>query len=112
MLLKKLGWWDELTDDEKKEAEGKNWKTDLSGGIQRVVLKDHGCHPFGNAKARALVWNFPDGVPLHREPLYSPRADLVDKYPDPRRRESDVAAADAVQVGAGRRTRTSPRSFR
>ena len=31
VLLKKLGWWDELTDDEKKAAEGKNWKTDLSG---------------------------------------------------------------------------------
>ena len=59
VLLKKLGWWDELTDDEKKAAEGKNWKTDLSGGIQRVAMK-HGCHPFGNAKARAVVWNFPD----------------------------------------------------
>ena len=33
-------------------------------------MKNHGCHPFGNAKARAVVWNFPDGVPLHREPLY------------------------------------------
>ncbi|HVO87554.1 MAG TPA: molybdopterin-dependent oxidoreductase, partial [Casimicrobiaceae bacterium] len=76
LLLKKLGWWDELTDAEKKAAEGKNWKTDLSGGIQRVTLK-HGCHPFGNAKARAIVWNFPDGIPQHREPLYSPRPDLV-----------------------------------
>ncbi len=80
VLLKKLGWWDELTEDEKKEAEGKNWKTDLSGGIQRVCMK-HGCHPFGNAKARAVVWNFPDGVPLHREPLFSPRPDLIDKWP-------------------------------
>ena len=80
VLLKKLGWWDDLTEDEKKLAEGKNWKTDLSGGIQRVCMK-HGCHPFGNAKARAVVWNFPDPVPLHREPLYSPRADLIDKYP-------------------------------
>ena len=81
VLVKKLGWWDELTEAEKKEAEGKNWKTDLSGGIIRVVMKNHGCHPFGNAKARALVWNFPDGVPIHREPLYSPRADMVEKYP-------------------------------
>jgi formate dehydrogenase major subunit len=81
VLMKKLGWWDELTDAEKQAAEGKNWKTDLSGGIQRVVLKNHGCHPFGNAKARALVWNFPDGVPLHREPLFSPRPDLIDSYP-------------------------------
>jgi formate dehydrogenase major subunit len=81
VLLKKLGWWDDLTEAEKTEAEGKNWKTDLSGGIQRVVMKVHGCHPFGNAKARAVVWNFPDGVPLHREPLYSPRPDMVEKYP-------------------------------
>jgi formate dehydrogenase major subunit len=80
VLLKKLGWWDDLTEDEKKAAEGKNWKTDLSGGIQRVTLK-RGCHPFGNAKARAIVWNFPDGIPQHREPLYSPRPDLVAKYP-------------------------------
>jgi formate dehydrogenase major subunit len=81
VLLKKLGWWDELTDAEKKAAEGKNWKTDLSGGIIRVTMKNHGCHPFGNAKARAIVWNFPDGIPQHREALYSNRADLVAKYP-------------------------------
>src|SRR5438105_7063860 len=81
VLMKKLGWWDELTDAEKAKAEGKNWKTDLSGGIIRVVMKNHGCMPFGNAKARAVVWNFPDGVPLHREPLFSTRADLVEKYP-------------------------------
>jgi formate dehydrogenase major subunit len=80
VLLKKLGWWDELTDEEKKEAEGKTWANDLSGGIQRVAMK-HGCSPFGNAKARAVVWNFPDAIPQHREPLYSPRPDLVQKYP-------------------------------
>jgi formate dehydrogenase major subunit len=80
LLMKKLGWWDELTDEEKKAAEGKNWKTDLSGGIQRVTMK-HGCHPWGNAKARAVVWNFPDPVPLHREPIYGTRPDLVAKYP-------------------------------
>jgi formate dehydrogenase major subunit len=81
LLLKKLGWWNELTDAEKKAAEGKNWKTDPSGGIIRVAVKNHGCHPFGNAKARAVVWNFPDPIPKHREPLYSNRADLVAKYP-------------------------------
>ncbi len=58
---------------------GVNWKTDLSGGIQRVAIK-HGCAPFGNAKARAVVWTFPDPVPLHREPLYTVRRDLLDKY--------------------------------
>ena len=81
VFLKKLGWWNELTDAEKAAAEGKNWKTDSSGGIIRVVMKNHGCYPFGNAKARAVVWNFPDPVPQHREPLYSTRPDLVAKYP-------------------------------
>ncbi|MEX0730838.1 MAG: formate dehydrogenase subunit alpha [Aquisalimonadaceae bacterium] len=79
-LLKQLGWWNDLTADEKREAEGKSWTTDLSGGIQRVVMA-RGCHPFGNAKARAFVWNFPDAVPIHREPLYTPRYDLVSEFP-------------------------------
>ncbi|HSW20811.1 MAG TPA: formate dehydrogenase subunit alpha [Ramlibacter sp.] len=81
VLLKKLGWWGELTDAEKAAAEGKNWKTDPSGGIIRVTMKNHGCHVFGNAKARAVVWNFPDAIPQHREALYSTRPDLVAKYP-------------------------------
>ncbi len=79
-ILKQLGWWDDLTDAEKQLAEGKNWKTDLSGGIQRVVIK-HGCAPYGNARARCVVWTFPDPVPIHREPLYTSRHDLVEKYP-------------------------------
>ena len=84
-MLMKLGWDKDLTEAERavieKVAGAKtNWKTDLSGGIIRVAIK-HGCAPFGNAKARAVVWNFPDPVPLHREPLYTPRRDLVEKYP-------------------------------
>jgi formate dehydrogenase major subunit len=101
VLLKKLGWWDELTEDEKKKAEGKNWKTDPSGGIIRVVMKVHGCHPFGNAKARAVVWNFPDPVPL------APRADVFAapgsgrEVPATTRQEGLLAPADPVQVDAG-----------
>lgn len=84
-LLKKLGWDGDLTDDERATIEKiagdkTNWKTDVSGGIQRVAIK-HGCAPFGNAKARTVVWNFPDPVPLHREPLYTSRRDLVADYP-------------------------------
>ena len=84
-MLKKLGFDKDLTADEraaiKKVAGDKtNWKTDLSGGIQRVAIK-HGMAPFGNAKARAVVWTFPDPVPIHREPLYTPRRDLVADYP-------------------------------
>jgi formate dehydrogenase major subunit len=56
-----------------------NWKTDLSGGIQRVAIAN-GLAPFGNGKARALVWNFPDKIPKHREPLYTPRRDLLPAY--------------------------------
>jgi formate dehydrogenase major subunit len=80
VFLKKLGWWNELTPDERTLAEGKNWKTDLSGGIIRVVIS-HGCAPYGNARARCNVWNFPDPVPVHREPLMTPRRDLAERYP-------------------------------
>ncbi|MFG6160394.1 molybdopterin-dependent oxidoreductase [Halomonas sp. 1390] len=79
-MLKDLGWWDDLTEEEKAAAEGKNWKTDLSGGIQRVAIA-HECAPFGNAKARCNVWTFPDPIPKHREPLYTSRRDLVKDYP-------------------------------
>ena len=79
-LLRQLGWWDDLSAAEKQAAEGRNWKTDLSGGIQRVAIA-HGCAPFGNAKARCVVWTFPDPVPVHREPLYTPRHDLVREFP-------------------------------
>ncbi|TMH41866.1 MAG: twin-arginine translocation signal domain-containing protein [Betaproteobacteria bacterium] len=80
VLLKKLGWWSELTPAEQASAQGKSWSTDVSGGIIRVAIK-HGCAPFGNARARCVVWNFPDPVPVHREPLYSSRPDLVKQYP-------------------------------
>jgi formate dehydrogenase major subunit len=80
VLLKKLGWWDDLSEAEKAKAEGKNWKTDPTGAIIRVAMA-HGCHPFGNAKARAIVWNFPDAIPQHREPVYGTRPDLIAKYP-------------------------------
>ncbi len=84
-MLKELGWDGELTAEELATIEagagdGTNWKTDLSGGIQRVAIS-HECAPFGNAKARAVVWTFPDPVPLHREPLYTNRRDLVEDYP-------------------------------
>ena len=79
-MLKDLGWWGDLTAAEQAAAEGKNWKTDLSGGIQRVAIA-HGCAPFGNAKARTVVWTFPDQVPIHREPLYTSRRDLAAQYP-------------------------------
>ncbi|QQP90285.1 formate dehydrogenase subunit alpha [Skermanella sp. TT6] len=87
-MLKKLGWDADLADAERATIEkigganpdGVSWATDLSCGIIRVALK-HGCSPFGNAKARAVAWNLPDPVPVHREPIYTSRRDLVEKYP-------------------------------
>ncbi|MDT8408479.1 MAG: formate dehydrogenase subunit alpha [Wenzhouxiangellaceae bacterium] len=70
----------QFRDMESAALDGVNWKTDLSGGIQRVAIA-HECAPFGNAKARAMVWTFPDPVPVHREPLYTARYDLVAEYP-------------------------------
>jgi formate dehydrogenase major subunit len=59
---------------------GTNWKTDLSQKTLKEAIAK-GMAPFGNARARCVVWNFPDQVPVHREPLHSPRPDLVAKYP-------------------------------
>ncbi len=59
---------------------GTNWKTDLSQKTIKEALKK-GMAPFGNARARCVVWTFPDQIPIHREPLHSPRPDLVKKYP-------------------------------
>ena len=109
-LLKRLGWHTELTPDEMAQIvyvaglaprpngsvseadiaqfrdmespalDAVGWNNDLSGGIQRLCIK-HEIAPYGNAKARCIVWTFPDPVPIHREPLYTPRHDLVAQYP-------------------------------
>ncbi|HSD96376.1 MAG TPA: formate dehydrogenase subunit alpha [Sulfuricaulis sp.] len=87
-ILQKLGWDKDLTKKEleailklgKDKPDAVNWKIDPSGGIIRVAIR-HGCAPFGNGKARAMCWELPDPVPVHREPLYTPRHDLVAKFP-------------------------------
>jgi formate dehydrogenase major subunit len=87
-VLKKLGWDSDLTAEESAiiqkvggaNIDGVSWATDLSGGIQRVCLQ-RGVMHYGNGKARANAWNLPDPVPVHREPVYTPRPDLVGQYP-------------------------------
>jgi formate dehydrogenase major subunit len=87
-VLKKLGWDTDLTETERATIErigGNNpdtvsWSLDLSGGIQRVCLS-HGVMHYGNGKARALAFGLPDPIPVHREPIYTPRPELVAKYP-------------------------------
>jgi formate dehydrogenase major subunit len=89
-VLKKLGWDKDLSPEElaaiekiagsPEKIDAVSWSTDLSGGIQRVALK-HGCVPYGNAKARMNAFGLPDAIPVHREPIYTPRIELVAKYP-------------------------------
>jgi formate dehydrogenase major subunit len=87
-VLKKLGWDKDLSAVERATIEkigGANpdaisWSLDLSGGIQRVCL-EHGVMHYGNAKARANAFGLPDAIPVHREPIYTPRPELVAKYP-------------------------------
>lgn len=87
-VLKKLGWDKDLTEAEMAVIQKVNpanpdavsWSIDLSGGIQRVAI-NHGCIPYGNGKARANAFGLPDAIPVHREPIYTPRPELVTKYP-------------------------------
>jgi formate dehydrogenase major subunit len=37
--------------------------------------------PTGRGRARGVTWNHLDPVPVHREPVESPRPDLVDEWP-------------------------------
>lgn len=66
--------------EEEKAACGANWKVDNSGILVQKSMEAGIC-PYGNAKARSIVWEFPDRIPLHREPLHSQRHDLTTKYP-------------------------------
>ncbi len=59
---------------------GTNWKTDLSQKTIKEAIS-RGMAPFGNARARCVVWTFPDQIPIHREPLHTPRPDLIPEYP-------------------------------
>ena len=87
-VLKKLGWDKDLTEAElavinkvnPANPDAVSWSLDLSGGVQRVAMK-HGCLPYGNGKARMNAFGLPDPIPVHREPIYTPRVDLVQKYP-------------------------------
>jgi formate dehydrogenase major subunit len=83
-VMARLGWDAELTAEEKASIQRQggtaSWATDLSMGIIRVTM-EHGVMAYGNAKARANAWNLPDPIPVHREPIYTPRTDLIAQYP-------------------------------
>ncbi len=57
------------------------WKTDLSGKVFADAIAD-GHAPYGNGRARIRSWNLKDDpVPKHREPIHTPRPDLISKFP-------------------------------
>ena len=108
-VLKKLGWDKDLTAQEmaiiqqvnSANPDAVSWSIDLSGGIQRVAI-DHGCVPYGNGKARTVAWNLPDPIPVHREPIYTSRPDLVEQVPDAAGRAAVPRAQCRLQRAEGR----------
>ncbi|HKI99574.1 MAG TPA: formate dehydrogenase subunit alpha [bacterium] len=62
-------------------AELDKWKTDLTGKVFEDAIAK-GLAPYGNGRARISVWTLKDDpVPKHREPIHTPRPDLIAKWP-------------------------------
>jgi len=58
----------------------KEYATDLTReAIKQAIAEAR--NPYGNGRARFNSWNIPDPVPTHREPIHSPRPDLIAKWP-------------------------------
>ncbi|MBR7118362.1 MAG: formate dehydrogenase subunit alpha [Helicobacteraceae bacterium] len=69
-----------LTKEEKELVKGTTFATDNTNILVEKALEAGVC-PYGNGKARMVVWNWYDKIPLHREPIHSFRNDLIKKYP-------------------------------
>ena len=80
-----------LTEEEKEKVKGKNWKTDKTNILVEKALAAGLC-PYGNGKARTVVWEWVDKVPKHREPLHTPRPDLIAQYPTYKDKENHYRA--------------------
>jgi formate dehydrogenase major subunit len=55
------------------------WSKNLETDYKDIL--DQNMVPSGRGRARFYAWNMKDAVPVHREPVYSPRPDLIDRYP-------------------------------
>ncbi len=69
-----------LTEKEKEATKGTTFATGDTNILVEKALEAGIC-PYGNGKARMVVWNWADQIPRHREPLHSFRQDLISKYP-------------------------------
>jgi formate dehydrogenase major subunit len=58
----------------------KDSATDITGKVFAEALAQ-GLAPSGNGRARLNAFGIPDPVPTHREPIHSPRPDLITKWP-------------------------------
>jgi formate dehydrogenase major subunit len=58
----------------------KDYSRDFTQGPIKKALGE-GRSPYGNGRARFKSWNIPDPIPTHREPIHSPRPDLIVKWP-------------------------------
>ena len=55
------------------------WAYNLETDYKEIL--DKNMVPSGRGRARLYAWNMKDPVPIHREPVFTPRKDLIDKYP-------------------------------
>lgn len=69
-----------LTPKEKEAVKGTSFSTGTTNILVEKSLQAGIC-PYGNGKARMIVWNWYDKIPIHREPLHTYRPDLIAKYP-------------------------------
>ena len=58
---------------------GPGWKLDLTTDYKKLIAENK--VPYGRGRARFWAWNLPDPVPVHREPVWTPRPELARKYP-------------------------------
>jgi formate dehydrogenase major subunit len=61
-------------------AAEKDYARDLTQQAIKSALAE-GRSPYGNGRARFNSWNIADPVPTHREPIHSPRPELIVKWP-------------------------------
>ncbi|MBN1455561.1 MAG: formate dehydrogenase subunit alpha [Methanomicrobia archaeon] len=62
-------------------TDGDGWIYEIDADEAFKNLLNQNICPSGAGRARFRAWDLPDPVPVHREPLESPRPDLIDKYP-------------------------------
>ena len=118
-VLKKLGWDKDLTGRELATIEkigggepGHGVMVDRSFRRHPARRDEARLLPYGNGKARAVAWNLPDPVPVHREPIYTPRRIWSQNIRPCPTRNSSACRISASRCRRRRSTRASPSTSR